>query len=421
MRGHIARVLATALLALGTVALGACGKDDDTGGGGGGGEGGVKTGPGVTAKTITVGELTDLTGVFGVLGKAITQGNELFWEKQNAAGGVCDRTVKRITKDHGYDPQTAVSLYRDMEPKIAAIEQMVGSPVAAALLPTLERDSMVTILAAWPPSLLPSKQIGILGASYDLEAINGIDWMMKNKGLKKGDKLGALYFEGDYGEGGLVGVKAAAKEFGLNVVEQKIKATDQDMSGPVSAFRRANVDAIWVTVAPRQLASLAGLAKAQGLDVPIGGNGPIFSPTLLKTAVGKTLEKNVTVFASTAPFSSEAASEAAEAFKQKYPKELPQTAAIFGWSEGAVMKAALEKACENKDLSREGITNAFRSLSGLDTGGLIAGALDFSKVGQSSGRAVYVGQVDSSVQGGIKADPEPYLADYAQTYTREEG
>ncbi len=29
-----------------------------------------------------------------------------------------------------------------------------------------------------------AKSVGIIGASYDLEAINGIEWMMENKGLK---------------------------------------------------------------------------------------------------------------------------------------------------------------------------------------------------------------------------------------------
>ena len=417
MRGHIVRVLAAALLALAATAFAACGKDTASGGGGSG-SGGVKTGPGVTDKKITVGAMTDLTGVFGVLGKAITQGNQLFWEQQNAAGGVCGRKVDVLVKDHGYDVQTGVSQYREIEPKVAALQQLVGSPIAAALLPSLERDKTVAVLAAWPPSLLPSQQIAILGASYDLEAINGIDWMMKNKGLKSGGKLGVLYFEGDYGEGGLVGVKSAAKENDLELVEQKIKATDQDMSGAVSAFRRADVDAIWLTVAPRQTASLAGLAKAQGLDVPIGGNGPIFSPTLLKTAAGKALEENVNVFASTAPFSAEPASEAAQAFKEKYPKELPQVGATTGWAEAEVLKQVLQKACDDKDLSREGITKAFRSLSSVDTQGLIAGTLDFSKVGQSSGREVYVTSVDRNEEGGLRVEGDgPYLSEAAKSYT----
>jgi ABC-type branched-subunit amino acid transport system substrate-binding protein len=420
MRGHFVRVLAAVAAVVAALALAACGKSDDDGGGGE--SGGVKGGPGVTEKQITIGEMTDLTGVFGVLGKAITQGQKVYWDGQNAQGGVCGRKIKLVVKDHGYDPQTAVSQYRDIAPDIAAIGQMVGSPIAAALGPQLGRDNMLTVLAAWPPTLLKAENFAILGAAYDLEAINGIDWMIENKGLKKGGKIGALYFEGDYGEGGFAGVKAAAKLNDLEIVEQKIKATDEDMTAAVSKFRREKVDAIWLTVAPGQTASLVGVAAAQGLDVPIGGNGPVFSVTLLETPAKKALEKNLTVFASGAPFGLKqgAVEEAAAAYKEAYPKELPQAAAIFGYSEGAVTKAALEKACENKDLSREGIVKAFRSLDALDTGGLIAGTLDFTKIGQSSGRSVYVGQVDSSVEGGIKADPEPYTSPNAESFQTPE-
>lgn len=418
MRGHFVRVPAVVAAVTVAFALAACGSKDDAGGGGGGDGGDVKTGPGVTANQITIGEMTDLTGVFGVLGKAITQGQQVFWDAQNAEGGVCGRKIKLVVRDHGYDPQNAVSQYRDISPNVAAIGQMVGSPIAAALGPQLARDSMLAVLAAWPPTLLKAENLAIIGASYDIEAINGIDWMIENKGLKKGGKIGALYFEGDYGEGGFAGVKAAAKMNDLEVVEQKIKATDEDMSAAVSKFRREQVDAIWLTVAPGQTASLAGVAAAQGLDVPIGGNGPVFSVTLLKTPAKKALEKNLTVFASGAPFGldAEGAKEAASAFSKKHPKEQKQAAAIFGYSEATVTKAVLEKACEDKDLSREGIVKAFRSIDNLDTNGLVAGSLDFTEVGQASGRSVYVGKVDSSVDGGINADPEPFESENAKSF-----
>jgi ABC-type branched-subunit amino acid transport system substrate-binding protein len=422
MKGRITRATAVVAAVLAALALGACGKaDEDASGGGSADSGGVKTGPGVSAKTITIAEMTDLTGVFGVLGKAITQGQKVFWDKQNAEGGVCDRTIKLLVKDHGYDPQTAVSQYRDFSPNVAAIGQMVGSPVAAALQPSLERDSMLNVMAAWPPSLLKAEEFAIPGATYDIEAINGIEWLMQNKGLKEGGTIGAVYFEGDYGEGGFAGVKAAAKMHNLKVVEQKIKATDEDMSAAVSSFRRAKVDAIWLTVAPQQTVSVVGVAKAQGLDVPVGGNGPTWSVTLLKTPVAKALVKNFTVFASTAPYSLDApgVKEAAAAYEEKYPKETRQSAVITGYAEGTVMKAVLEKACENKDLSREGIVKAFRSLSDLETNGLISGPLDFSKVGQSSSRSVYVGVVDADVDGGIKADPEPFESEGVKNYSPE--
>ena len=51
---------------------------------------------------------------------------------------------------------------------------------------------MLTLAAAWPPSLLDAENVGIIGATYDIEAINGIEWLMQNKGLKKGDTIGDL-------------------------------------------------------------------------------------------------------------------------------------------------------------------------------------------------------------------------------------
>src|SRR3954465_10535249 len=287
-RRHRVAVTAASLLLLAALVLTACGKSNDNGGGNS--AGGVKGGPGVTDKQITLGVLTDLTGVFGPLGQSLTDAQKAYWKEQNANGGVCGRQVKLVVKDHGYDPQKAVTQFRDLEPQVASLQLLLGSPITVALLPALERNSMLAQLSAWPPSLLKSKQIEITGTTYDVEAVNGIDWLVNNKGLKKGDKIGDLYFEGDYGEGGLAGVKAAAKLHGLTVVEQKIKATDTDMSAPVAAFKREGVKAMWVTTGAKHLSSAAGVAKSVGLDVPIGANGPSFNPQLLDTAVGPTLE-----------------------------------------------------------------------------------------------------------------------------------
>jgi ABC-type branched-subunit amino acid transport system substrate-binding protein len=280
---------------------------------------------------------------------------------------------------------------------------------------------MLAVAAAWPPAFLDAKSVAIIGASYDLEAINGIDWMMQNKGLKKGDAIGDLFFEGDFGEGGLIGVKYAAEKLGLKVVEQKIKATDEDMSAAAAKFKREGVKAIWVTTAPTQLASLAGVAKSIGLDVPIGTNGPVFGPQLLDTAVGPTLDKNVTVFNSGAVFAADnpEVQRVAKLYKSKYPKGVPQQAVITGWTEAQVTHEALKKACENKDLTREGIVKAFRQLSNVDTQGLVAGSLDFTQVGQASSKSVYAHDVDKGTPGGLKTVGDVISSEIAEGYERQ--
>jgi hypothetical protein len=81
------------------------------------------------------------------------------------------------------------------------------------------------------------------------------------------------------------------------------------------------------------------------------------------------------------------------------------------------MKAALQKACDGKDLSRENIVKSFRQLSNVDTGGFIAAPLDFSKVGQPSEKPVYVLKIDKAAGGGERALGGPYLSPTAKAYS----
>jgi ABC-type branched-subunit amino acid transport system substrate-binding protein len=407
------------LVCLLLVALAGCGSkgQSNNASSGGGGSGAVTTGPGVTAKTITLGVLTDLSGVFAPLGKPVMQANQLFWKEKNAQGGVCGRTVNLVVKDHGYDPQKAVVQYRELSNQVAGLQQLLGSPITAALLPSLKSDQMVSLLAAWPSSLLPNDNIIITGTTYDVEMINGLDYLLQQGKLKKGDKIGHIYFEGEYGENGLKGSKYFAQKNGMTVVEQKIKATDEDMSGQVAALKRAGVKAIAFTTAPTQLASAAGIAASQGLNVPLVGNNPTYDPALLKTPAAKALEANAYVVSSIAPYNLDkpAVQKVASDYSEAYPKEVPKGSAPFGYVQSQLMFNILNQACKDKDLSRGGLVKAAHQLKGIDTGGLTAAPLDYTTVGQPSERAVYITQ-PASVPGGLKALPQTFQSDTAKSY-----
>jgi len=276
------RRLLAAAVAL-PLALAACSKAQTAGQD----AGGVKTGPGVTAGTIKLGSLVDLTAVFAPLGKSLVQGTQLYWKQQNAAGGVCGRKVEVVVKDHGYDPQRAAALYRGMSGDILALQTVLGSPVIAALRPTIDQDKILTGFAGWSSAVLSDPHIQLVGTTYDLEMINGLDFLMREKGIKSGDKIGHVYFVGDFGESALKGSEHVAEQKGLTIVKQQIKPTDTDLSGQIAAFRNAGVQAILVSAGPTQTASAAGVARSVGLDVPILANGPGFTPQLLSTPAGR--------------------------------------------------------------------------------------------------------------------------------------
>jgi ABC-type branched-subunit amino acid transport system substrate-binding protein len=398
------------------MAVGACGKSSSSGGSSSS-EGGVKVGPGVTAKTITLGVLTDLSGIFAPFGQPGTQAHQLYWKEQNAKGGVCNRTVKLVIKDHGYDPQKAVVQYRDMGPKVAAMQDLLGSPITAALLPTLKAQHMPAVLSSWASSLLSNDFVIEVGAPYELEMINGLDYLKGKGKIADGDKIGDVYFEGEYGEAGLAGVKYWASKNGVSVVQQKIKATDEDMSGQVAALKRAGVKAIAMTTGPKQLASLAGVAASQGLDVPILGDNPTFDPGLMATPAAKALIANAYIAQPVAPFSSPQpdVKHVSDAFVAAYGDKNAKAVAQLGFAQSQVMKEILDQACQDKDLTRQGIIKAAHEITGLDTGGLVAGTLDYTKVGQPPTRSVYLAR-PANVIGGLKALPGTYESDTARSW-----
>ncbi|WP_354700048.1 hypothetical protein DSM112329_00309 [Paraconexibacter sp. AEG42_29] len=419
-------VLAATLAA--TLAVGACGKSDsDSSSGSGAGTtstaagntdpASVKTGPGVTAKKITLGVMTDLSGAFAPLTSVITHGNEEYWKERNAAGGVCGRTVDLQIKDHGYDTQKAVVQYRGLAPDVAALQQLVGSPMTAAILPQLKSDRMLSIPASWPSELLDDDIIILSGATYELEQINGLGHLMDEGEIKSGDKIGALYFEGDYGEAGLKGVKYFAEQNDMTVVEQKIQPTDEDMTGQVAAFKRAGVKVLAVTTAPTQMASLAGIAAAQGLDVPFLGNNPTFDPAVLKSPAAKAIIANGYFMGPVPPISSSNAKvqKSIKSYKKAFPKDTPKNAALVGFAEGKIMYTVLDKACENGDLSRDGIVKAARQLSAVSTSGLAAGDLDFSQLGEPPTRGAFIARA-ANIEGGLKQVGGVLESDLAKEY-----
>jgi hypothetical protein len=66
-------------------------------------------------------------------------------------------------------------------------------------------------------------------------------------------------------------------------------------------------------------------------------------------------------------------------------------------------------------LSRQGLVKAAHELSGVDTGGLVAGKLDYTKVGQPSTRTVYIAR-PAKVVGGLKPLPSTFESDTAKSY-----
>ncbi|WP_307037105.1 ABC transporter substrate-binding protein [Streptomyces canus] len=380
--------------------------------------GGVKTGDGISGRTITLGALTDMTGVYATLGKSVTQAQQLYVKQLNADGGVCGYKVRLTVRDHGYDPQKAVSGYTELEPKVLGFAQFIGSPFVAAVKQRVDgQDKGLVLPQAWSSALLGSPYIRVIGSTYDIETINAVDFLVQEKGVRKGDKIGHVYFEGDYGESALVGSKHIAKEKGLTVVEQKIKPTDNDMTAQVAALKQAGVKGIVISAGPRQAASLVGVAAAGGFDVPIIGNNSAFAPQLLATQAGPALMKNYYVASPSLPIGADTpeAKKLVADYQAAYPKDALDNGIVAGWTAVSAFGEALKKACETKDLTREGVDKALLAIDSFDVGFGIA--QDFTDPKSASSRQSVILQPDKGVTGGMKVVREAEASEVAEAYT----
>ncbi|MFF7177894.1 ABC transporter substrate-binding protein [Streptomyces sp. NPDC008121] len=421
-RRQAVRGLTAALAVLVTLTAAGCSSKAKSGDDQGTGAGGVKAGKGVTDKTIAIGALTDMTGVYATLGKSVTQAQQLYVKQTNAAGGICGRQLELTVRDHGYDPQKALSAYTELEPKVVGYAQFIGSPFVAAVKQRIDgQDKGVVLPQAWSASLLGSPYIRVLGATYDVETINAVDFLVKEKGLKAGDKLGHVYFEGDYGENALAGSKYAAEKAGLTVVEQKIKPTDNDMSAQVAALRKEGVKAIVISAGPRQAASLVGVAAAVKLLVPIVGNNSAFAPQLLGTQAGPALEKMYWFASPSLPIGADtpAAKKLVADYKTAYPSDTLDNGIVAGWTAATVFGEALKKACADKDLTREGVDKALLTLNAHDAG--FGMTHDFSDPKAPSARESVIIQPDKTVPGGMRTVREPFVSEAARSFTPKTG
>ncbi|MEV7996614.1 ABC transporter substrate-binding protein [Streptomyces sp. NPDC086077] len=418
---HPTRILLASALSALLLATTGCSSKADGDNAGGDGADGVKSGPGVTDKTVRLGALTDLTGPYATLGKSIVQAQQMWADETNADGGICGRKVEIVVEDHGYDVQKAVTAYADISADVVALPQVIGSPVVAALIDDIEQDHMLTFPQAWAASLLGKDSVQVLGTTYDVDMIAAVDFLTRTKGLKKGDKIGHVYFEGDYGANALEGSTWAAERAGLTVTGQKIKATDTDLTAQVSALRAAGVKAVLVSAGPAQTASLAGVAASRGLRVPIVSSAPGFAPQLMKTPAAKALEAMLHVVSAAPAVSSDlpGVKSMVAAYEKKYPGSLVDSGVLSGYNAAQLMGADLKKACEAGSLAREDVVKAHRSQKNVDTG--LGTPQNFSDVNAPASLSTYVLRPDAKALGALVIAEEAHEAPGVDEYVASLG
>jgi ABC-type branched-subunit amino acid transport system substrate-binding protein len=393
-------------------------------------EAGMKTDVGVTKEPcpqaidktkgcIYLGTISDLTvGPFAPLAVPITKAQAAFWNRVNKAGGIggYEIDVSTYVKDNKYNPQTHNEVYQEIKPKILALAQTLGSPTTAAIIEDLVASNIVAVPASWTSEWNFQDVILESGANYCIESMNAIDFAKgQNAALKS---VMAVHYAGDYGDDGAAGAKYAAQKLGLTFTDVKTDPGADKQAGAVAAILAGKPDLVILTTAPTEAATIVGGAAAQGFTGKFIGTSPTWNPALNGSAAAPAL---AALYLQSGPWQSWGADTPGHKALREALTPTPSPLSdgyTAGWVWSYPLKAALEKAAANKDLTRVGLLNAAKSLTSVDYEGMLPTGSGNYAGGPDKGavRVTVISKPDKAAPTGVTEVQKPTAGPTASSF-----
>lgn len=338
---------------------------------------------GVTDNEIVIGSISPLTGKIAMVGVAIANGAKDYFDFINEKGGIHGRKIKFIAEDGKYEPPTAIASLKKLitRDKIFACSSTSGTPITAALAPSIKREklpSFCTIAASSIFSPKPPPHIFSFGPYYSENMIFNIEYMLFT--LKAENPRIALFYQDDeFGMEGKKGFDAAVEKYKLNVVgEEKYSRGAIDISSQVYNLKTAKPDYLFATTIPSHSIMLLKEAKKIGLNVPIFAVANTRFEQVIKVT-GEAAENFYVTEYTALPNEKDVPSMAnlMNLWYKKNPKDtLPARYYILSHVNAIIMVEAMKRC--GKELTREKFIQVLETMKDFDTGG-ISGKITYSK------------------------------------------
>jgi ABC-type branched-subunit amino acid transport system substrate-binding protein len=350
---------------------------------------------------IYLGVISDFTGTFAGLGAPIAEAVEAFWNRVNEEGGIGGFDVDAATyvRDNGYNPETHNEVYQEIKPEVLAIAMSLGSPTTAAIYDDLEANSIVTVPAGWTSNYVFQDLVLEYGTSYCVESMNAVM---------------AIHYPGDYGADAAYGAKVAAEELGAEFVDVETEPGQDNQAGAIDAVVSQDPDLVVLTTGPTDAATIIGQAAAQGFQGQYVGTSPTWNPGLKDTPAFDAMTQQ---YHQSRPGETyeEGQGPGFDAVREVFG-DAGDDGVLTGWTPQYAVKAAIEAAIENGDLTREGLLEAATSLESVDYEGMMPeGSGDFA-AGEAFPREIIMAQPDAETSSGVTAVTDFITSDVAEGF-----
>jgi ABC-type branched-subunit amino acid transport system substrate-binding protein len=331
--------------------------------------------PGFDGETIRLGVVTPTSGPVQIIGTPLTNGNEAYWAYVNEElGGVAGKyPVELEIVDSAYDPPTAVQAYNQIKGDVVMFNQLLGTPIVNALTEQLAADDIVAQPASLDSFWVREQNLLPIGAPYQIQAINGIDWYV-TEGGGEGQAICTLRQDDPYGEAGQEGVDFALEQLDIDLTrEVTFSVGNPDFTTQITQLQGSGCEMVWLTSTPTDTSAALAKAAELGFTPQWLGQSPTWLGVFVESELLPYLEENFIWVAEGPEYGDDSVPGMSELLRiqEEYAEgQEPDVYFNFGYNESKAVHQVLEQAVEMGDLSREGIIEAMNSLEELTFDGL---------------------------------------------------
>lgn len=339
----------------------------------------VDVGVDLEAGTITIGLLSDLTGVFSALVQPVVDGYQAQVDVINANGGIHGLMVELEVRDTVYSVDTHVQLYEEIRDEVVMLGHSTGSPHTVAIREQMIEDGMLAVpltwYSGWSDPALNSNLIPH-GAPYCIEAMNTIGYILEQN--PDATTIAIASNAGDFGEDSAEGAKLAAEAAGLTVVydgQGKVSAADEaSLTEVATGIINASPDIVWLTTSPGAYAGIYGQALQGGVQAAWSGSFVAWNAVFLAedSAIRDAIQEQWTFSLPIGVWSADNAGTAAarDVLTAAYPDIVPYEYYLEGVGEAILMEKILNAAYDSGDMTRAGVLAAAKALETVSWDGL---------------------------------------------------
>jgi len=371
-------------------------------------------GAALAADVIKVGQLADLTGPTGDVGKPYAEGVQAYKEYVNAHGGINGKMIDMQMFDYAYDKNKAINQYKKFkEDKVVAIQGW-GTGDTEALSGFITADKVPYISASYSAHLTDPKKTPynfFCAADYTTALRAGLTYLKENWKEKRAPKIVFIYPNHPYGIAPIKGGKEYAKELGFEILgDEDVSLKAIEANSQMLSVKNKGADFAWIGGTTNSTAVILKDAKKLGLKTKFFVNIWGMDESTPKLAEGA--EEGALSMVGSALYGDDV--PGMKLLKEATKGQPQVTHYIRGWVAMMVLTEGLKRAdkATGGKITGESVRDALETFRDFDTGGLTPAKITFTPTDHRPFMAVNITEFQKGKLVEIKTMELPRKAEW---------